>query len=442
MGKRLLHFLQKDLWSIRLDKESGRKYFFIKQLRIFLLALKGFKDDKCVLNATALTYYTVFSVVPVIALTFAIAKGFNFEEDLKKQILDKFSEHQGAVNSALEYAHNMLENAKGGVIAGVGILLLIFSVVRLLASIEDAFNDIWQINKGRTWIRKFTDYTTILIVSPILILLSGSINVIIASKFSEILNYMGLTEESTFLVTLLLRTVSFLLLFLMFTFMYMVIPNTKVDFKAALKAAFYATILFEIVKWAYLYFQIGVTQYNQIYGSFAALPLFLVWIQLSWFIVLFGAELAFSYQNVKHYELEHEINNLSHRYVKTLSILIMYYITKNFSEAQKPLGLSEISDKLDLPERLSIKIINTLEELGLVNEIKPVNKNSYSTYQPALSEKFLTINFILQKLDTKGVNEIPVGSVNELSFVQNKLSQIDNILDNSRENILVKDLMT
>ena len=438
--KKLFIFLRRDLWSIRLEKESRKKHFALKQLRVLLLALKGFRDDKCVINATALTYYTLFSVVPVFALTFAIAKGFNFEQDLRNQILHRFSEHKEAVNSALEYAHNMLENARGGVIAGVGILILIFTVVRLLASIEDAFNDIWQINKGRTWLRKFTDYTTILIISPIFIFLSGSITIVIGSKFSELLIYFGLNEESSTLVLLLLRIVSFTLLFLMFSFMYMVFPNTKVDYKAAMKAAFVSSILFELLKWAYLYFQIGVSQYNQIYGSFAALPLFLIWVQLSWFIVLFGAELAFSLQNVKHYELEHEIKNLSHYYIKKLSLLFMFHITRNFSEGKKPLGISELSSLLDLPERLTRKIVNTLEELELINEVKPVDHESFASYQPAISDQLLTISYINKKLERKGVNEIPLSSNAELSVIESKLKSIDQLMEESEENILVKDV--
>ena len=439
--KNLFIFLRQDLWSIRLDKQNGKKHFLLKQLRIFILAFKGFREDKCIINATALTYYTLFSVVPVFALTFAIAKGFNFEQDLKNQILQRFSDHREAVNSSFEYAHNMLENAKGGVIAGVGVLILIFTVIRLLASIESAFNDIWQINKGRTWIRKFTDYISILIVAPVLVILSGSISVIIASKFSALLLYFGLNEESTFLVKIVLRAISFSLLFMMFTFMYMVFPNTKVNYKAAMKAAVIATILFEIVKWAYLFFQIGATQYNQIYGSFAALPLFLIWVQLSWFIVLFGAELAFSFQNVNHYELEHEIKNLSHRYVKTLTLLVMNIITKNFSNGGKPMRIGEISSKLDLPERLARKIINDLEKLGLINEVKSMDPDTDTGYQPAISEQSLTINFITQKLDRKGVNEIPINSTKELTIIENKLDHFESLLDNSAENILVKDII-
>jgi membrane protein len=439
--KKFIEFLRNDLWSIRLDKESGKKHFLIKQIRILALAFKGFKEDRCIINATALTYYTLFSLVPIIALTFAIAKGFNFEEDLRNQILEKFQDHRAAVQSALEYAHKMLENAKGGIIAGVGIVILMYTVVKLLASIEESFNDIWQINKGRTWIRKFTDYSTILILSPILIFLSGGIKVLITSKFAILLHYLGLGEESTFILKFLLRIISFGLLFVMFTFMYMVFPNTKVNYKAAMKAAIFAAIIFEILEWAYLFFQIGVSQYNQIYGSFAALPLFLIWLQLSWFIVLFGAELAFSYQNVNHYELEHEINNLSPRYLKSLSILVMYYITRNFSEGNIPLSASEIATKLDLPERLARKIINDLEEMNLVNEVKPMNQDLNPGYQPAVSEQKLTLHYITQRLDRKGVNEIPINSIDELSLVENKLSSFENIIENSSENILVKDLL-
>src|SRR4030095_10778051 len=130
--------------------------FLIKQLRVFSLSIKNFNEDDCLTKATALTFYTVFSIVPVLALAFAIAKGFGFEKDLQDQLMNSYSEYHDILQRAFDYAGKMLSSAKGGVIAGFGVILLLYSVMKLLISIENNFNTIWEIKKGRTLVRKLT----------------------------------------------------------------------------------------------------------------------------------------------------------------------------------------------------------------------------------------------------------------------------------------------
>jgi len=283
------HFLNHKLWKVRIDKMGAKQGLFVKQLRILTLAVKGFNEDKCLLKASALTYYLLFSIVPVIALAFAIAKGFGFQDTLQQNLLNDFSEQKEIVTQVFTYANEMLSNAKGGIIAGVGVVLLLWSVMKLLGNIEDSFNEIWEIKKSRSIIRKFTDYLSILLIAPIFLLVSGSITVMLRSQMDNIMETFTWLQNASFLFTVVMKLFSFLLITGLFTFIYMVLPNTKVKFRSAFVAGIVAAILFELLEWAYINFQIGVAQYNAIYGSFAALPLFLIWVQYSWFIVLFGA---------------------------------------------------------------------------------------------------------------------------------------------------------
>lgn len=430
-----------NIWKVRLDKVDKKQYTLIKQLRVFTLAIRGFNDDKCLLKATALTYYTLFSIVPVIALSFAIAKGFGFENDLKKQLMDRFTEQREVLDQAFVSAGNLLETTKGGIIAGFGVLLLLFSVVRLLTNIESSFNEIWEISKGRTWVRKFTDYLSIMLVAPMLILVSGSITVLIETKLSGFMDFIGLHSGSPYVVKLAFKAMSFALLFSMFTFMYMVLPNTRVNFYAAAKAAIISTVLFQLVQWIYIGFQIGVANYNAIYGSFAALPLFLFWVQTSWFIVLFGAELAFAYQNVDHYELEHEIQNISVRYKRTLALLIINCIVKNFMEGKKAMTASEIAKRLDLPVRLARNILNEFLLLEIVNEVKTGGDDREPAYQPAISESKLTIKFVLDKLDRHGVNDMPIQHSHELDNIRGVMDEFDAIIERDKGNVRVSEIV-
>jgi membrane protein len=219
----------------------------------------------------------------------------------------------------------------------------------------------------------------------------------------------------------------------------MVLPNTKVGFKNAAIGALVASILFELLEWGYVSSQIGVAQYNTIYGSFAALPLFLIWIQYSWFIVMFGAELTFANQNVDHYELENDITHISDRYKRVIALLIANCVVKNFNEGLKPLTAMQIADKLDLPVRLARTIIFEFTETGVFNEVH-LETNKEIGLQPGISDSKLTVKYVIDKLDEKGVNELPIENSKELALINQLMKDMDEVLNTTKGNALVKDL--
>lgn len=434
--KRLSHFINHHLWQLRLEKLDKKQSFLLKQLRIFMLAIKGFNEDKCMLKATALTYYTLFSIVPIIALAFAIAKGFGFQEDLQEQLLRDFRDQKDVLTQAFVYADNMLANTQGGLIAGVGIILLLWSVMKLLASIENSFNDIWEIKRDRTWTRKITDYLSIMLIGPIFLMLSGGLTLVVETGMNTVFSNFSLLSPLSFI---LLKLLAFSLIWGMFIFLYMALPNTKVNIKSAAMGALVAAILFELLEWAYVSFQIGVSQYGAIYGSFAALPLFLIWVQYSWFIVMFGAELTFANQNVDHYELENDIVNISDRYKRVIALLIANYVVKNFNEGKTALTAIQIAKKLDLPVRLARSIIFEFTETGIFNEVR-MSVDKEIGFQPGISDSKLTVKFIIDKLDEKGVNQLPIENSKELAIVTQLMKDMDEVLNTTKGNTLVKDL--
>lgn len=435
--KRITHFFNHKLWSLRLDKLDKKQGFFLKHLRIFSLATTGFNEDKCLIKATALTYYTLFSIVPIIALVFAIAKGFGFQESLETQLLNDFSEQKGVLIQAFDYANKMLSNTKGGLIAGVGVVLLLWSVMKLLGSVETSFNEIWEIKKDRIWVRKITDYLSIMLIAPIFLILSGGITVGFKAGLDTASSSFSLLTPLNFIF---LKAFAFTLIWAMFVFLYMALPNTKVTFKGAASGAFVAALLFELLQWGYVSSQIGVGSYNKIYGSFAALPLFLIWVQYSWFVVLFGAELTFAWQNVDHYELENDINNISDRYKRVIALLIARNVVKNFNEGNPAQTAMEISSKLDLPVRLARTIIFEFTETGIFNEVKMTDDKEIG-YQPGISDSKLTVKYIIDKLDEKGVNELPIENSEEFETISKLMKDMDDVLNTSKGNMLVKDLI-
>jgi membrane protein len=437
--KKYIHFLSHKIWMIRLNKLDKKQSFIIKQLRILILAVKGFNEKKCLVKASALTYYMLFAIVPLLALLFAVAKGFGLQQKLESYLLDDFSQYADILTQAFQYADKLLLTTQGGLIAGVGILLLVYTVLSLLSSIENFFNEIWEIKKGRTFIRRITDYLAISLFAPILLFVSSGLTIFLSTEAANIqsmawLSHLGLVFK------ILLKIISLMLLSGMFTFIYTVLPNTRVKFKSALSAGIVAALAFDVLQWAYIAFQIGAVKYNAVYGSFAALPLFLIWLQYSWFIVLFGAELSFANQNVDHYELESEIQNISIRYRKVISLLVANLVVKNFTDGKAPLTSTQIADQLDLPVRLARMIIFDFTETGIFSEIK-TEKEKEVAYQPATSENKLSVKYILDKLDNKGLNKLPIQSTVELENIHKLMNDFDQILHENKENILVRDIL-
>ena len=437
--KNTAYFFTHEIWHIRANKLDKKQGFLIRQLRIFILAIKGFNEDKCTVKASALTFYIMFALVPVLALLFAIAQGFGLKQKLEKDLLHDLSQYSTILSQAFDFADKMLQTAGSGLIAVIGVVLIIYTVLKLLSSIEDSFNEIWQIKKGRTLIRRITDYIAITLFAPLLILLSSSVTIFLNSGESAI-EGLAWIQRLGFVIHFIFKLISLLLMGGLFTFLYMALPNTKVKFKAAFLAGLIAAIAFEILQWAYIGFQIGAARYSAVYGSFAALPLFLVWIQYSWFIVLFGAELAFAYQNVDHYELESEIKNISIRYRRVISLLIANLVVKTFTEGKKALTATEIADKLDMPVRLVRMITFDFIETGIFTEVKTKEEKEVA-YQPGISENELSVKYILDKIDTKGVNEMPIHSTHELKVIHKVMDDFDEVITQNKGNVLVKDIL-
>ncbi|MBA2611515.1 MAG: YihY/virulence factor BrkB family protein [Bacteroidetes bacterium] len=431
--KRSRHFVSEKLWHIRLDKVDKRQGFFIRQLRIFSLAVQGFNEDKCLTKATALTFYTLFSIVPILALVFAISKAVGYEKSLQDQILAGYPEYGSFLTTAFSSANSMLANTKGGIIAGFGIILLLWSVLKLLVSIEANFNEIWEIKKGRTWVRKVTDYLTVMLIGPLFLIIAGGLTVAIQAKVGQIHSFDIISK-------IFIKILAYTIVTGVFTFLYVVLPNTKVSFRSAAVAGLITMILFEILQWAYVKFQIGANQLNAIYGGFAALPLFLIWVQYSWYVVLFGAEIAFANQNVDHYELENEITKLSVRYKKVIALMIANLVAKGFYNGEKPLTSIEIAFKLDLPVRLARNIINEFVAAGIFIEMR-TEKEKEIVYQPGITESKFTVKYVIEALEKNGVNTLPINDTNELIHINKLMHDLDKSFDTELGNTYIKDIV-
>jgi len=439
MLSNLIKFLKRDIWRLRLGNYSPAKSFLLKQLRVIVLAVRGFSEDKCKFRGSALTFYSLLSIVPVVAMMFGIAKGFGFEKKVEGLILEKMEGHEEIAERLIEFSNSLLENAQGGLIAGIGILFLLWAVIKVLGNIEHSFNDIWGIKKPRSLGRKFSDYLSIMLICPIFLVMSSSMTVIISTQIKQLLQKMPLVEGVSWLVMPMLRLLPYCTIWLIFTFVFIFMPNTKVRFKSGLLAGIVAGTIFQVLQWVYITFQVGAAQYGAIYGSFAALPLFLIWLQMSWFVVLFGAELSFAHQNVDTYEFEPDCLSVSYSYKRLLSLLVMQHLVRGFCVGDRPLSASEISGRLEIPIRLVRQILYELGEAGLVSEVRGEEYKEV-TYQPGCDVDMLTVRYVIESVEQHGNQDVPVTQSKEFEKLSDCVAEFRAIVENSKSNILLKDM--
>ncbi|MFT7033342.1 MAG: membrane protein [Cyclobacteriaceae bacterium] len=435
--KKIQDFLTIEIWKTK--EVKGYKARLYRWLKIIIITIKEIVQDKVFIQASALTYFSTLAIVPVIATIFGISKGLGFGKDIEGLLGRFFVGQEEAMKKSFEWAQTMLDNAKGEVIAGIGIVILIFAVMRLLNNIETAFNTIWHIRSPRTWVRKFTDYMAIVIFAPILLVASNSLTVFIKTQITETsreIEVLGFIEP---LVLFFLNLSPYFVMWILFTLVYIIMPNAKVKFKSALIAGILAGSLFQVTQWGFIAFQIGVSQYNAVYGSFAALPLFLIFTQISWTIVFIGGEISYAHQNVDRYVPQDSNMAMSYDRKRKTVLLVMSLIVKNFERGDEPLTKVEASDLLHTPYRFVADVMNDLVHAGVLLRSK-INQKEVDVYLPAIDINKITVEYVFNKLDKDGLDSVCINEPDEMPKINATVDQISEEVKTSKANILIKDL--
>jgi membrane protein len=427
------------IWHTPLSEISKGKTFLIKQLRIVMIAARGFSNDKVQLRATALTFYSMLSVIPVAAIAFAIAKGFGLDQNLEELITKEFASHQEVLNWLLSSARTALEETRGGYLAGVGMVILFWSVMALLNHIENSFNHIWQIRSSRPWYRKFTDYLTIMLIAPVFIILSSSITVFISTYLTEFMSKAPILDFFKPLVTFTFKFAPYFLSWFTLTVLFIIMPNTKVKFVPAVISGIIAGTAVQVLQWVYIDLQFGITKLSAIYGSFAAVPLFILWLQYTWLVILLGAELSFANQNISNYEYESESLNISHYQKRALVLMIMHIIIKKFEVGERPISAENIALQLRIPVRLVRDILQDLHDVNLVSIVHE-NEKKERLYQPSIDITKLSVSYIFSKIDKHGNEQITLNRNKDYEKVITMLDKFDRLILKSDSNVLIKDL--
>lgn len=432
-----IHFVTYDIWRITENEVSGLKEIYINAIKTMILAIRGFQNENLQTRASALTYNTLLAIVPLLAVLLGIAKGFGFQNTVRDALLDYFPGHQMELDKAFEFVESYLAQAQGGVIIGIGLILLLYTVISLISSIEDTFNDIWQINKSRPWFRKISDYLALFVVLPILMTSSSGIAIFVSTLQNSFLqHYVFLTP----IVELCLHITPYVFTSLAFAGLYIALPNTKVKVINGLIAGIIAGCAFQFFQLVYISGQIWVSKYNAIYGSFAALPLLLLWLQLSWLICLFGAELSYASQNVKKFSFERDSKNISRRYKDFLTLLIASLIIKRFAKGEKPYTADELSDSYRIPIRVTTQILYMLTELKIITEVVVGNDDRVIHYQPAMDINQISVSLLFEKIDQFGSENFKIDTKGVFNKEWKTLLKTREEMVRSNEHVLLKDL--
>jgi membrane protein len=433
--------LNDTIWHTPLSKLSRRKTFLIKQLRIIVIAARGFAHDKVQLRASALTFYTLLSIIPVLAIGLAIAKGFGLDQDLESLITTskEFQNYSDFLSPILERARLTVQETRGGYIAGVGVIILFWSVISLLGQIESSFNHIWQIKSSRAWYRKFTDYLTIMLIAPVFLIISSSISVFVGTELSDFIERAPILAFFKPVVSFLIKFAPFLITWMILTVLYIVMPNTKVKFYPALVSGIITGTALQFLQWLYVDLQVGIAKLNAIYGTLAALPLLILLMQACWTTVLLGAELSFANQNISRYEYESDALNVSNYHRRALVLMIMHMIIRNFSIGETPVSAGQVVKTLKIPVRLANDLLQDLTNAELLSEIHK-NEEKERLYQPGLDINKLTVSFVLSRLDKMGTEHKSVNKNKEYDAVITMLDRFDKLISRSDYNKLIKDL--
>jgi len=386
------------IWSVNEKHLSLPQRLGLRVLKRFVITWECITKNHIMSYASALTYSSMLAAVPVLAIIFAIARGFGFDAIIENKLRSSLEANPDIVDTILYFVDSYLQNTKGGVFIGIGLIFLLYTLLSLTANIEEAFNTIWYVKRSRTIYRQVIDYFGVFLLLPFVIVITSGLNIFLQT-FSTLLPNVQLLSETT---TFFLHVSPIIFAVLIFMLLFRMMPNTRVKWKNTIWPAILAGTTFMAVEWVYVHYQIKLSAYNAIYGSFAAIPLFMLWMQISWCICLFGAQLCYANQSIHTYAFERISDELSRRYRDTLILLLMSRICKHFSAGLKPYTVHRLAVDTHLPDSLVGILLGELTDTQLLVEAH--NEPGDETYYlPAIDIHRITVGMVMRRIDSHGI---------------------------------------
>ena len=408
-----------------------RTLLSVRAVKIVNLSVRSFLDRDLQIRAGSLTYSTVLAIVPALAMLFAIARGFGFQNLMQNELFRYFPSQRQALETALTYVDNYLAQASQGIFIGIGVVFLLWTLLSLMSNVEDTFNHVWGITAKRSLQRKFTDYSALFLLLPLLMLCSAGISIFMSDAVQHVFAGNRLSPVAHRLLSFMPTFIAWII----FTAAYCLVPNTRVSFKASLFAGVLCGTVFQLVQWLFLTGQVFVSKYNAIYGSFAFLPLLLVWLQLSWLIALSGVVITYAWQNFDRFSFNDHVKDISQAYANDMAVAVLAFAAKRFKQREAPLTARELITAYDVPASLARDVLERLQRAGLLTAISATDAKAELGYQPAYDPDDLTVNTALNALTAVGSSNFIVKADTRFAPVLEGLARLRNQQQQAVEDI-------
>lgn len=435
MIRKIIDFLTHGVWLKSETDFSGKGWWTVRQLRIVMFTARGFGRHDTAIRSAALSFFTVMSLVPILALVFVIFKGFGMEQDFYDRLYEMFpgAGNRPVIDQIVVFIGNLLGRTRDGVITVSALFVLIWAVIQVFGNVEGAFNKIWEVKRSRSFARRFTAYMALIILVPILLVAANTLFGGIRHSVELFTGNLG--------AKILFSIAGVVLLVLMFSLIYFVLPNTEVKYKNALKAGVVAGIGFGIFQVVYILIQGKLSTYNLIYGTFAAIPLFLLWLQISWQILLFGGELSFAMQNIHDFVAERNAKNFSYDNRCKIMIATMTIVIRNYLEGGGLSTSEKIAEEVGVPVRTVRDVAGELEDDGMLLFVQSETTGKADSMAPARDPRSIRFFDVINAVTGHGsemprLNETPM-----MKRIHTTYEKAKGDVRDSADNLLLVDLI-
>jgi len=419
-------FVRYDMWRrTTTELDTWYKRLGYRIIRTIALVVRGFTSKNLNDTAKALTYSLIFAVVPILAMIVAIAKGFGVADVIETQLNASFLGETGMVPTIMAMVQRYLETAQGGLFIGIGILILLWAVYSFFQSVETAFNRIWNVKKSRSILRQATTYIAIVVLIPVLIICSAGITIAVNSTVGELEG---------------VEMLQFVIVWLLFTVMYIAVPNTKVKFISALIPGILMGTLFQLLQMLSVYLIAFLSRTSIVYGAFATIPILMTWLQYTSLLILIGAQMSYAIQNNEEFEYEKDVNTMSRRYKDFIMVYLLSVIIKRFEADEAPLTAHELAICDNLPIRVVNQLLSRLVETGILREVYVEDKEE-KTFQPALDTHKISVGMVFERIESQGSEEFLQAPSAQMQAFWEKYLRISDIAQEPVKDILVSEIM-
>lgn len=415
-------FIRYDMWRRTSTEYDG---FFQRLgyniIRTIVLVIRGFMSKNLNDTAKSLTYSLIFAIVPILAMIVAVAKGFGVADVIENQLNASFLGETNLVPTIMAMVDRYLETAQDGVFIGIGILILLWAVYSFFQSVETSFNRIWNVHKSRSILRQATTYIAIVVLIPVLIVCSAGINIFVHATIESTVHIEALHN---FFHTSGVQFLQFVLVWLLFTVMYIAVPNTKVKFLSALIPGVLMGTLFQLLQMLSVYLIALLSRTSIVYGAFATIPILMTWLQYTSLLILIGAQMAYAIQNNEEFEYEQDLNRMSRRYKDFVMLYLLSSIVKRFEADEEPYTAHELAVRDNLPIRLVNRLLGRMVDTGLLREVFAEEEEEEKRYQPALDTHKISVGMVMDRIDAQGTEQFLQSPSPEMQAFWEKYTRI------------------